>query len=110
MTDAFLDIMIDRRGIVFVALLRMIKSNSIKFHDHACAWTSCNWFAYSYIIVKENSVNMPAICKSDGDTPRLEKKRSMRMKVKVEIEKQSDKCDLRMRAKIISTACFSLEF
>ena len=70
----------------------------------------CNWLAILYIIVIEYSVNMPAICKSDGDTPRLEKKRSMRMKVKVEIEKQSDKCDPGMRAKITSTACFSLDF
>ena len=53
---------------------------------------------------------MPAKCKSDGDTPRLEKKRSIRMKVKVEIEKQSDICDPQMGAKIISTACFSLNF
>ena len=53
---------------------------------------------------------MPAICKSDGDTPRLEKKRSIRMKVKVEIEKQTERCDPQMGAKIISTACFSLDF
>ena len=53
---------------------------------------------------------MPPKCKSNGDTPRLEKKRSVRMKVKVEIEKRSDKCEPRMHAQIISTACFSLEF
>ena len=46
---------------------------------------------------------MPTICKSDGDTPRLKQKRSIRMKGKVEIEKQSDKCDPGMRAKITKT-------
>ena len=69
-----------------------------------------HWLAILYIIVLEYSVNMPTICKSDGDTPRLEKKRSIRMKVKVEIEKQSERCDPQMRAKFISTACFSLDF
>ena len=69
-----------------------------------------NWLPILYIIVLEYSVNMPAICKSDGDTPRLEKKRSIRMKVKVEIEKQSDICDPLMPAKITSNACFSLDF
>ena len=49
-----------------------------------------HWLAISYIIVLKYSVNMPTICKSDGDTPRLKQKRSIRMKVKVEIEKQSD--------------------
>ena len=59
-----------------------------------------NWLPILYIIVLEYSVNMPAICKSDGDTPRLEKKRSIRMKVKVEIEKQTERCDPQMGAKI----------
>ena len=54
---------------------------------------------------------MPTIFKNDGDTPRLKQKRSIRMKVKVEIEKQSDIiCDPQMRAKFFSTAYFSLEF
>ena len=53
---------------------------------------------------------MPTIFKNDGDTPRLKQKRSIRMKVKVEIEKQRDKCDLGMHAKITSAACFSLDF
>ena len=65
-----------------------------------------NWLPILYIIVLEYSVNMPAICKSDGDTPRLEKKRSIRMKVKVEIEKQSDICDPLMAPKLSAMPAF----
>ena len=49
---------------------------------------------------------MPAICKSDGDTPRMEKKRSTRMKIKVEIEKQSDICDPLMAPKLSAMPAF----
>ena len=88
----------------------MIKATLGSCTTHRNVSVSSNWLAYLYIIVLEYSVNMPAICKSDGDTPRLEKKRSIRMKVKVEIEKQSERYDPQMGAKIISTASFSLDF